>query len=230
MKKSMIITLAAALSAFMFASCATTTKSVAFPKMYENDPVVMLLMPPINNSSAADAKDYFYTTMNVPIAEAGYYVLPSAMTMATLQRESAYDSERFIDGSLKKFGELFGADVAIFTTIKSWDKSLIGSSVTIEIEYVFKSIKTSEVLYQRDAKIICDTSSKTRVNGLGLAGALINLTADVVKTATTDYIPVAIKCNSTALTDLPAGKYHPKHGADGAESAMATKVTLRASR
>ncbi|MBQ8678481.1 MAG: DUF799 family lipoprotein [Treponema sp.] len=229
MKKSMIITLAVALSAFLLASCGTA-KNVAFPKMYEEDPVVMLVMPPINNSSAADAKDYFYTTMSVPICESGYYVLPPAATMATLQRESAYDSELFIDGDLKKFGQLFGADVAIFTIIKSWDKSLVGSSVTIEIEYIFKSTKTNEILFQRDAKIKCDTSSNTRLSGFGLVGALVNLTADAIKTATTDYVSVAVMCNNRALSDVPYGKYHPKHGADGAEGAMGVKVNISAAK
>lgn len=226
MKKSLII-MAAVLSALLFASCGTT-KSAAFPKMYESDPVVMLIMPPINNSTAADAKDYFYTTMSVPVAEAGYYVLPPAMTMATLQRESAYDSERFIDGDLKKFGQIFGADVAIFTIIKSWDKSLVGSSVTIEIEYIFKSVKTNEIVYHRDAKIKCDTSTGVQTNSL--LGTLIVAAADAVKTAATDYVPIAVMCNNTALSDIPAGKYHPKHGADGAESAMGLKVNLTASK
>ena len=229
MKKSLIVTITAVLAVFLLASCGTT-KSVAFPKMYDEDPLVMLVMPPINNSSAADAKDYFYTTMNVPIAEAGYYVLPPAMTMAALQRESAYDSELFIEGDVKKFGQIFGADVAIFTIIKSWNKSVIGSSITIEIEYIFKSTKTNEVVFNRDARIVCNTSTGARANGFGLLGALAVAAADAIKTAVTDYVPIAVMCNNAALEDLPAGKYSPKHGADGADSAMDKNVRLSASK
>ena len=229
MKKSLIVTITAALAVFLLASCGTT-KSVAFPKMYDEDPLVMLVMPPINNSSAADAKDYFYTTMSVPIAEAGYYVLPPAMTMAALQRESAYDSELFIEGDVKKFGQIFGADVAIFTIIKSWNRSVIGSSITIEIEYIFKSTKTNEVVFNRDARIVCNTSTGAKANGFGLLGALAVAAADAIKTAVTDYVPIAVMCNNAALEDLPAGKYSPKHGADGADSAMDKNVRLSASR
>lgn len=227
MKKSLIFTLVTALSAFLLSSCGTT-KSLAFPKMYEEEPLVMLIMPPINNSTNVEAKDYFYTTMSVPIAEAGYYVLPPALTMATLQRESAYDSEMFIEGDLKKFGSIFGADVAIFTIIKSWDKSLIGSKVTIGIEYIFKSTKTNEILYDRDATIVCDTS--TAMSGSGLLGALIKATADIIKTAATDYVPIAVMCNKNALADIPYGKYHPKHGLDGTGSAMSKTVRISASK
>jgi hypothetical protein len=195
--------------------------------MYEEAPHVMLVMPPINNSNNVEAKDFFYTTMSVPVAEAGYYVLPPAMTMATLQRESAYDSEMFIEGDLKKFGTLFGADVAIFTVIKSWEKSVIGSKIVIQIEYIFKSTKTNEVLYHRDAKITCDTSTGASGNGWG---ALIVLAANALKTAITDYVPIAVKCNEASLSDLPAGKYSPNYQKDGEDSAMDTKISISTSR
>ncbi|MBR4322161.1 GNA1162 family protein [Treponema sp.] len=227
MKKSIIISLAVLVSALAFISCGTT-KIQAFPKMYEEDPLIMLIMPPINNSTAVDAKDYFYTTMTVPIAEAGYYVLPPAMTMATLQRESAYDSERFIDGDLSKFGQLFGADVAVFTIINSWNKSIIGSTITIELEYIFKSTKTNEVLFHRQAKIKCDTS--TGMKGNGLLGTLLVATADAVRTAASDYVSVAVMCNETALSDIPYGKYHPAHKSDKEEAAMSKKISMSASK
>lgn len=125
--KKFIIILTIAISAFLLSSC-VTTKGMAYAKMYEEKPLVMLIMPPINNSSAADAKDYFYTTMNVPIAEAGYYVIPPMTAMAAMQSEGAYDSEGFIDGDLEKFRIFFGADVAVFTIIKLWNKSIASIS------------------------------------------------------------------------------------------------------
>ena len=229
MKKSIILTIAV-LFTLLFVSCTSTTKLQSFPKMYDEKPVTFLIMPPINNTSNVEAKDYFYTTMNVPIAEAGYYVIPPATAMATLQRESAYDSERFIDGDISKFGKVFGADVAVFTVIKSWDKSVLASAVIIEIEYIFKSTKTNEIVYQRDAKITCDTSSNVRVGGMGLMGALINATADAIKTATTDYVSVAVMCNKTALSDVPYGKYHPDYDTDQEGSAMGVRVVMSAAK
>jgi len=150
------------------------------------------------------------------------------MTMATLQRESAYDSERFIDGDLSKFGQLFGADVAVFTIINSWNKSIIGSTITIELEYIFKSTKTNEVLFHRQAKIKCDTS--TGMKGNGLLGTLLVATADAVRTAASDYVSVAVMCNETALSDIPYGKYHPAHKSDKEEAAMSKKISMSASK
>lgn len=228
MKKYLLIITTALLS-LMLLSCSSLTKATAFQGMYDENPVVMLIMPPINNSSNVEAKDYFYTTMNVPLAEAGYYVIPPATALATLQRESAYDSERFINGDLAAFRKMFGADVAVFTIIKSWNKQMLSSQIVIEIEYVFKSTKSNEVLYRRDATIICDTSVSRSSSG-SLAGLLFQAAANAVKTAVTDYVSVAIMCNKTALVDLPYGKYHPKYGTDSEGYAYPLVIRMKASK
>ena len=77
MKKS-VFTLLLVSAALMLVSCATMKKMDAFASIYDEKPEVLLIMPPINNSDNVEAKDYFYTTMNVPLAECGYYLLPPA--------------------------------------------------------------------------------------------------------------------------------------------------------
>lgn len=39
-----------------------TTKLAEFPKMYEEQPHSILILPPINESTDAEAKDYYSTT------------------------------------------------------------------------------------------------------------------------------------------------------------------------
>lgn len=226
MKKT-FLTIAAVITALLLVSCGTTKETV-FASMYDEKPETILIMPPINYTDNVEAKDYFYTTMNVPLAEAGYYVLPPAAVYSTLQRESAYDAERFIDGDLSRFKKLFGADIAVFTIIKSWKKSVVGSSITINVEYIFKSTKTNDTLFRRDADIICDTSTGMKTNSL--LGSLLIATANAVKTAVTDYVSVAVQCNRTALQDLPAGKYSPKYGKDQGDSAFGEYVRITASK
>ncbi len=226
MKKS-IFTQAIVSAALVLISCATT-KMDAHPAMYDAKPEVFLIMPPINNSDNVEAKDYFYTTLNVPIAEHGYYVLPPAACYSVLQRESAYDSEMFLEADLEKFNQLFGTDVCVFTIIKSWKKSYLGSNIQIELEYIFRSAKTNDVLFVRDAMAVCSTESSVKVGG-GLVGALVNVVADAVKTAVADYVKVAIQCNNSALLDMPVGKYHPKHGLDGTDSANGRLMNIRTS-
>jgi len=226
MKKTLklISLLAVVVTLLSCATFKTEKKNVAYAGMYEKKPVSVLIMPPINKTTSIEAKDYFYSTLTSPVAERGFYVVPPFISMEILKRESAYDAERFLESSLKKFGEMYGADVALFTIIHQWDKSALTSDVTVGVEYIIRSIKTGEILYQRKGSIVYDTS--IRINGGGLFGLLATVVASSVNTAVTDYVPVSRSCNSYTLADLPAGKYHSKFDKDGEESAGANDFTV----
>ncbi len=201
------------------------TKGNTYRQMYEEDPVVMLIMPPINNSANVDAKDFFYSTLSVPIADAGYYVLPPYLTLETLQRESAYDAELFLDKDLSKFREIFGADVAVFTVIKSWNKSMLDYTVTVKIDYIFRSTKTNETLYKKSGNVIVDSSLEVTDRDSFL-GFLINVVASSISTAVTDFVDMAVKCNNKALADIPRGKYSGRYGQDKNDSPGSSTVTI----
>src|SRR5574344_214871 len=213
MKKTTIILV---LSMAFFYSCSTTQpilKTEAYKGMYSEKPVTVLLMPPINKTTSVDAKEYFHSTLNIPIANAGYYVIPTFLSMEFLKRESAYDAELFLNSSLTKFGEVFGADLAVFTIIRKWDKSGLAAKVYVQVEYIIKSTKTNEVIYTRTGDVTYDASVSTGVGGAW--GALADIAASAINTAATKYVDVARACNAYTFKDLPAGKYSPTYGTDG---------------
>lgn len=201
---------------FFFTSCATTSKipkSEAYEGIYKEQPLSILLMPPINRSTNVEAKEYFHSTLNVPLANMGYYVIPPFLSMEILKRESAYDSELFLDAPLNKFRDVFGADIVIFTIIHTWKKSGIASNVYVEVEYIIKSTITNEILYTRKGKVTYDASISTGAGGI--AGLIADLALSAVNTAATKYVDVARGCNLYTFKDLPAGKYHANYGTDG---------------
>ena len=84
MKKNIVLLV---LITIAITSCTTTKpilKTVAYKGMYSEKPVSILLMPPINNSTAVDAKEYFHSTLIVPLANAGFYVIPPFLSMEIL--------------------------------------------------------------------------------------------------------------------------------------------------
>lgn len=216
----------------MVSSCSTTStipeipKSTAYKGIYDEKPLSVLLMAPINRSTNVEAKEYFHSTLNVPIVNAGYYVVPPFLSMEILKRESAYDSELFIDEPLTKFREVFGADVVVFTIIHRWDKSAIAAEVYVEVEYIMKSTKTNEVIYTRKGYVTYDASIDSGEGGI--LGILVDLAASAVNTAAIKYVDVARACNVYTFRDLPAGKYSPTYDTDGAEMSgiKEYKVTL----
>lgn len=197
-----------ALVAIVLASC-TTTKTLIeqYPAMYDEKPLSIAVMPPINRTTHVEAKDYFYTTMYTPLCEKGYYVFSPYLTMEMFQQESAYDAERFLDADLTQFRNVLGADAVMFTIIKSWKRNNIGGTLSVDVEYVLRSTKTGQTLYSREGKVSVDTSVGN--SGGGMFGSLIGMVATAVNTATTDKVVAGRKCNAFVLSDLPAGKYSP---------------------
>lgn len=205
------------IAAMAFASCTTPVlMGDQYAKMYEEKPLTIAIMPPINQTTHAEAKDYFYTTLYQPLCEKGYYVFSPYLTMEMFQQESAYDAEMFLEGDVSTFGKVLGADAVMFTIIKDWKRKTALGYLDVNIEYVLRSTKTGEILYNREGDIRLDTSINAGSSGLG---ALVSLVATAVNTAVTDKVIAGRRCNAYVLTDLPAGKYSPSHGADSANPA-----------
>ena len=211
MRKFMIFSIVA----LLMSSCATkqiTTRDAQYAKMYEERPLAIVIMPPINKTNHAEAKDYFYTTLYTPLCDKGYYVYSPMMTLEMFQEESAYDSEQFIEGDLSSFRNVLGADAAMFTIIKSWKRNNVGGKLTAGVEYILRSTKTGETIYQREGLIKVDTS--VRSGSGGLLGLAISAVATAINTAATDKVVAGRKCTAFVLSDMPEGRYGAKFDQD----------------
>ena len=194
----------------IFTSCnsvAPLKMSDAYKGIYSEQPLSILIMPPINKTTNVEAKEYFHSSLNVPLANAGYYVIPPFMSIEMLKRESAYDAELFLNEPMTKFGDVFQADLALFTIIHKWAKSY--SIVKVDVEYILKSTKTNEVLYSRRGEVDFNTSISAG------GGLLLDIALTAVNTAATKYIDVARITNLYTFKDLPKGKYSPIYRTDG---------------
>ncbi len=202
---------------FVVTSCApvvTQTKLATYKNIYEEKPVSILALPPINKSTKVEAKELFYSSLAVPFTLQGYYVMPPLLAMEILKEESAYDAEMFINSSMKRVGELFGVDAVLFTTIHEWTKTAIASQIRVRIEYLLKSTKTDEILFNRIGDVTLSTAMNT-------GNAFADIIGGMVSTALTKEIVVGRNCNIYTIGDIPAGKYSPNFGADGQDQAQA---------
>ena len=197
----------------LLSSCgvySTVTRESQYSKMYEEKPVTLLVMPPINNSTNVEAKDLLYTSISRPLVEAGYYVISPLLAMDIFKAESGYDAEMFFDAPLNVFNNYFGADAVVFSVIDSWTKN--GMGIQTNIRYVIKSAYTNEILFDRSCDLYLDLSVNSGTGGL--LGALVDLTASLITTAATDHIVAARKANYFIMRDIPRGKYSPEYMLD----------------
>ena len=189
-------------------SPATTgnTRGEKYPKFYEEKPVVLLVMPPMNNTSYVEAKEYLYSSISLPLAEAGYYVISPFLAMDILRAESAYDTEMFVDAPLDKFREFFGCDAVVFSEIQEWSK--VGTGIDVKVRYFIKSATNGEIMFDRTCDLYLDLDMELASSSSAL-GSLINLAASAINTAATGHIVAARKANHSIFMDIPRGKYHP---------------------
>lgn len=214
------------LGLLLMTACApsTITKKTAFPSMYDKKPVSLLVLSPINNSSAAEAKESYETTIAKPLAEKGYYVLPIEVVSEVMKMEGVPDTELLIDSHPRPFKDKFGADAVLYVVINQWDTNyyVVGGNVTVGISFVLKDTVSGDELWTYSQRLVIDTSGGN--SGGGIAGLVIGLVETAVKTAMTDYVPVARQVNNIALTAIPAGKYHPRHGQDSEDQVYAAAL------
>ena len=194
----------------MVCSCGTAnlvTRESQYAAMYNEMPVTILVMPPINNTSNVEAKDLLYTSISRPLAEAGYYVISPLLAMDILKAESAYDAELFIDKPLTAFKDYFGADAVVFSQIDDWAKK--GFGIETKIRYIIKSTASGEILFDRSCDLYLDLQQNS--GGNSWISTLVDLAVSAISTATTDHIAAARKANYFIFRDIPRGKYDPMY-------------------
>ncbi len=191
-----------------------TTKLEKFPLMYEENPVVILILPPINETTAADAREYYSTTIQQPLAFAGFYTLSYPITADILRMEGIYDSELIVDMPLARFREFFGADAVLFTTIHKWDLAyrVVTSHLTVSISCQLKSTHSDRMLWEYSGTVVQDLTAGDMGGGLG--GLVIRLAVTAAQSAMADYVPYAQIANYRTLSTIPYGRYHVLHNQD----------------
>ena len=205
------------LAVFFLSGCVEMgTKQDAYPSMYgPQKPVSILVVPAINESTAADAGELLNVTVSQPFTNMGYYVMPMPIVAEIFRNEGILEGTQIKGLPTELFKKNFGADAVMFMTIESWDKNyaILAANVTVGIEYVLLSTTSNEILWSYEQTVIVDTS-----------GSSGNIFADIIATAITtgmtDYASVARQVHAQAVTALPFGKYHPRSGTDGMDKSV----------
>lgn len=205
------------LTVLALTACKSTviTKEEAFPKVYNEKPASILVLPAVNNTTAADAASLYATTIAHPLSEAGYYVFSIPYV------EEFFNSQGIVDGAqlkqipLSRFKEAFGADSVLFVNINKWDTNyyLTGGNVTVGAHFELVSTATGEQLWQYNDVLVHNTSGNS-------GNIFADMIATAISTAIVDYVPIAKTVNSRIVNTIPYGKYHEKHGKDKQQSGI----------
>jgi hypothetical protein len=197
------------------------TKKEAFPAMYDDrQPLSIVVVPAINNTTAVEASNYFNVTITEPLSNFGYYTMPVEIVRDIFLKEGVVDSTMIKGLPASIFRKNFGADAVLFVTINKWDTTyaVLAANVVVDLEYVMLSTDTNEIIWQYSASQVVDTTA----DATGFI--LMDILSTAVKTAVTDYVPIAQTANYQAFVALPHGQYSKLHRTDMDENVVYKKL------
>jgi hypothetical protein len=208
MKSLLVIAACAAIG--LLSGCAVQTEKIDLSTFHAHKPRSIVVVPVLNETTEINAPSVFVSTITKPLAERGYYVFPVYLTDLVLRDFGLAEAGHVHQLDTQRLFELFGADAALFVTIKDWSSKyiLLSSTVVVEMDYELKDTKTGKVLWQ----------SKQQVAQGSGGGDLIGMAVmAAVNAMFTDYLPLARQANNQAFVPprgLPAGPYNADYGRD----------------
>jgi hypothetical protein len=159
---------------FILSGCASQKKTFDYSAFRESNPRSIVILPPLNHSPDVRATYSFYTTVTMPVAEAGYYVFPIALVDQTFKENGLPTPGEMHQASLNKLREVFGADAALYITITQYGSvySVIDSSVIVSASAELIDLKTGKLLWTGTAT--ASSSEGENKGGGSITGILIN--------------------------------------------------------
>ncbi|MGH7407557.1 MAG: GNA1162 family protein [Candidatus Methylomirabilales bacterium] len=196
---------------FSVGACATAPKP-DYSKFFEHHPRSVLIVPPINKTTAVEAPIVFDTTVTRPFAERGYYIYPVFLTRDILNDLGLSDEGLIAQAQPQRFREIFGADAVLFVTVNTWTTTylVLASSVTVEANYKLVDTATGEVIWERTERVAEQSGGGSNPIAMAISAALTALTVD--------YRPLARRTNILVVDKpgqgLPAGPYRSEYKQD----------------
>jgi hypothetical protein len=161
-------------SVVMFGCANTKVSSFNYTEFRHADPLSILVLPPINNTTEVLAPYSVMAQVIAPISEAGFYTLPVALVEQTFRNNGLTVANDIHALPKEKLHEIFGADTALYLDIHEYGTSyiIISSDTVVSISARLVDLKTGNVLWQKSATA---SSAETRSNNNsgGLIGMLV---------------------------------------------------------
>ena len=133
----------------ILAGCAATPP-FDYSAFRKHRPRSILVLPPLNQTTAVNAPYIYLSTITQPLAECGFYVFPVAVVDAYMKENGLPAPEEMHGVALAKIRDIIGADAVLYVTIEEWgQKYLVLQSVTtIEAKARLIDTASGQIIWQ----------------------------------------------------------------------------------
>ncbi len=168
--------------ALLLVGCATVDRPAAdpWPALREARPASVLVLPPLNNTPDIEAPASVMAQSVVPLAEAGYYVLPIGLVNETLRANGVQTPQDAQQIAPPRLREVFGADAALYLDVRAYGSvyRVISSDSVVRVQARLVDLRDGQTLWTGSASA---SSAEQRAGQQGgLVGQLLQAVIEQV--------------------------------------------------
>jgi hypothetical protein len=215
-----IFKLSATLLILLLAGCASNQANYDYTAFKQSRPRSVVILPPINESPDVKATYSMLSQMTYPLAESGYYVFPVALVDETFKQNGLNVANDIQNVPFKKLREIFGADAALYVTVKQYGTTyvILNSVAVVSATAKLVDLKTGNTLWEGTAS--ASNNEGNNNSGGSLVGMLVTAAVkQILNTVTDAAYPVAGIASNRLLSagspnSILFGPYSEKSGTD----------------
>lgn len=165
--------LAAALSlAVLLGACVSTPAERDYTAFRSSKPQSILVLPPVNETPDVNATSGMLAQMTMPLAEAGYYVVPVAEMSETFRRNGVSTPEDIQEVSPAKMREIFGADAVLASKVTQYGTvyHVVDSDTVVAASAKLVDLRSGELLWEGSGR-----ASAKELTNFGVGGGVITM-------------------------------------------------------
>jgi hypothetical protein len=199
------------LAAIVLAGCAVTPYDYTNYRLHP--PRSILVLPPLNESTAVEATWGYLSTVTQPLAERGYYVFPIAVIDQFLKENGLPGAGEMHQVPLNKVVEILGADAVLYITVEQYGTKyqILNSATIVAARAKLVDTRTGVLLWEGRRVAQQDSSAgQSSLIGMLVAAAV----SQVISSGTDEAHKVSRRANAalfhTKDQGLLLGPYHPE--------------------
>ena len=202
-------------AALVLAGCAA--KPYDYINFRQHPPRSILVLPPLNESTAVEGTWGYLSTVTRPLAERGYYVFPVAVVDQFLKENGLPGAGEMHQVPLNKVTEILGADAVLYITVEQYGTKyqLINAATIVRARGKLVDTRTGLLLWEGKTAVQQNSNSGSG----GLLTALVAAALTQVLSSSTDAAHnLSGRANvilfNTKDQGLLYGPYHPQYNKD----------------
>jgi hypothetical protein len=184
----------------LLGACATPKAPYDYTAFRQSRPASILVLPPVNETPDVNATIGVMSSTVLPLAEAGYYVMPVGLVDETFKQNGLTGPEDIQNVSTEKLRDIFGADAAVYIKVKKYGTSyfVVGSQTVVTVEGKIVDLRSGQVIWEGTST--ASSAEEGGGNSGGLTGMLVKaIVSQIVGTVTDASFNYAAIANQRLL-------------------------------